>query len=271
MTILTSIILGVVQGIAEFLPISSSGHLILTRTFLSMTDDSVVAFDAVLHIATTLVVILYFRKELWVLFQTLLRLINKKPVDLKNTLLLKCLFFATLPAATAGFFLDDLISGYLQSFTVMAISWAVMGLFFMAAEWYYTTRPQKKVLTFKRAMIIGSFQMLALLPGLSRSGSTIGSGMLLGLTRYDAARFSFLLSIPISLGAGLKKLLNLLVSPDEVRWLPILVGSAVAFIFGMIAINLFMNYIRRHTLWPFVWYSFVLAGLVAYLSHIGAI
>jgi undecaprenyl-diphosphatase len=108
--------------------------------------------------------------------------------------------------------------------------------------------------------------MMALLPGMSRSGSTIAGGMLLGMTRYEASRFSFLLAIPITLGVGIKKTIDLLGESQSVDWLLIGVGSTVAFITALIVIHFFLQFIRKYTLWPFVWYGIILSGLVWYVE-----
>ncbi len=135
----------------------------------------------------------------------------------------------------------------------------------MYAEWRYYPHPPHGTLTVKKGLLVGLFQALALLPGFSRSGSTLAGGMLLGLTRVEAARFSFLLAIPITLGIGFKMLLELIIEGGSVSWLVILVGAVVSFITAMFVIHFFLNFIRKYTLWPFIWYKIVLALLVAYV------
>jgi undecaprenyl-diphosphatase len=115
---------------------------------------------------------------------------------------------------------------------------------------------------------VGLFQALALLPGFSRSGSTIAGGMLLGMSRYEASRFSFLLAIPITLGVGLKKSIDLIQAEGVVDWGVILIGAGVAAVTAFIVIHFFLSFIRKYTLWPFIWYSIVLASLVGYVSLI---
>jgi undecaprenyl-diphosphatase len=122
--------------------------------------------------------------------------------------------------------------------------------------------------TIKRGLLIGLFQMMALIPGFSRAGSTIAGGMLLGMSRYEASRFSFLMAIPITLGLGSKKLLDLLQQGGSVDWLPIALSAITASITALFVIHFFLVFIRRYTLWPFIWYSIILSGLVGYVAFI---
>lgn len=264
--------LGLLQGFTEFLPVSSSGHLVLLRGFLNIDDTTGLAFDAVLHIATTLAVILYFRKDLWLLLQTFLRYLGKMPVDAKNMTLLKGLTLATIPAALAGLFLDNIVEFYLQNDVVVAVALLATAVIFMVAEWYYATSPQKVNLTTKSALFIGLAQMFALIPGISRSGITLSTGMFLGLTRIESARFSFLLAIPITLAAGSKKLLDLLTTTDVVvNWAALGLAALTAFVVALFVIHFFLNFIRKYTLWPFIWYIMILSGVTFYLVFVGGL
>jgi len=258
--------LGLVQGFTEFLPVSSSGHLVLAREFFNIDGVNGLAFDAVLHIATTLAVVIYFRRDLWLLLQTFLRYLGKLSVDEKNMVMLKGLALATIPAAVAGLLLDDLVGFYLDNSLVVAGALFTTAFVFMAAEWYYVTRPQKVGLTIKSALVVGLVQAIALIPGVSRSGITLSAGMFLGLTRVEAARFSFLLAMPITLAAGAKKFLDLMTTDNVVvNWGAVGIGAVVAFVVALVVIHFFLNFIRKHTLWPFVWYTMILAGITWYL------
>jgi undecaprenyl-diphosphatase len=144
----------------------------------------------------------------------------------------------------------------------------VASIFFLFAEWRYMLNPPRGSITVKRGLLVGAFQVLALLPGMSRSGVTIAGGMLLGLKRDEATRFSFLLAIPITFGVGLKLMIDLLAEGGEVEWLPIYYAAGVAFVTALLVIHLFLQFIRRHTLWPFVWYGIILSSLVAYSAFI---
>ena len=265
MELLDAIILGLVQGITEFLPISSTGHLILFREWLTIDTTNALAFDAVLHLATTLAVILYFWSDIWVLIQVALRKLGKLPVNERDLTLLYALLIGTIPAGLLGFFLEPIVDMYLDKAAIVAGVLLVASFFFMYAEWRYYLRPTHGVITVRRGFFVGLFQALALIPGFSRSGATIAGGMLMGLTRYEASRFSFLLAIPITLGVGLKKLLDLLAEGGTVDWSPIMVGAFTALVTAFIVIHYFLTFIRKHTLWPFVWYGVILSGFVGYV------
>lgn len=265
MQIIDAVILGLVQGITEFLPISSTGHLILVREFLTINETNMLAIDAVLHLATTLAVVLYFWGDLWSLLQALLRKLGKLPVNEKDLTLVYALGIATVPAVVLGLLIESHLEPF-QTAPVIATFLTLGGFFFLFVEWRYYLRPQHESITLKRGWRIGLFQAMALFPGLSRSGVTIAGGMLLGMSRYEASRFSFLLAIPITLGVGIKKTLDLLALHESVDWTPLIIGAIVAAVTAFTVIHFFLQFIRKYTLWPFIWYSFILAGIIGYVS-----
>jgi len=265
---LDAVILGLVQGVTEFLPVSSTGHLVLVHEWLSIEGSNALAFDAVLHFATTAAVIVYFWSDLRALLQVALRKLGRLPVNEKDITLLYALIIGTIPAAILGVFLQDIISEHLRSPFFVAVFLFCGSIFFLFAEWRYYLKPPHGELTLKKGVLIGVFQALALLPGMSRSGATLAGGMLLGLPRYEAARFSFLLAIPITLGVGIKMSLDLLKEGGGVDWFMISVGAAVSFVTALIVIHFFLNFIRKYTLWPFVWYGIILSGMVGYVHFI---
>ena len=269
MGIFDAIILGFVQGLTEFLPISSSGHLVLARTVLGIEMNGVLAFDAILHFATVLAVIVYFFPDIWILVQTLLRKLGRLPVNARDEILLLSLLVATIPAALIGFLAESYLDRLFSSPVIVSMILFMAAFFFIFAEWKYSTTPRQSDINIQKGFKIGLFQVLALMPGFSRSGATIGGGMILGLTRIESARFSFLLSIPIILGAGLKKMLDFITSPEAVNWVPVFVGSATACIVALIVIHFFLNFIRRYTVWPFIWYTLILSTFLLFVFWFG--
>lgn len=261
-----AVILGLVQGFTEFLPISSTGHLVLVRDWLGLQTVDALAFDAMLHFATTAAVIIYFWSDIWTLIQVALRKLGRLPVNQKDITLLYALVIGTIPAAFLGFFLESIITEHLQTPLVVAFILFCASVFFMYAEWRYYLRPTHGEVTLKSAILIGFFQALALIPGMSRSGSTIAGGMLLGLSRYESTRFSFLLAIPITLGVGLKKSLDLLEQGGSTDWILIGIGASIAFVTALMVIHFFLGFVKRYTLWPFVWYGIILSGMVGYVT-----
>lgn len=269
MNILESIVLGMVQGITEFLPISSTGHLILVRTLFEIESVNALAFDAILHLATVAAVVIYFRDDIWLLMQAVLRKLGRLPVNERDETLIYALLIGTIPAVVLGLLLEGLMASLFRSpLMVAAVLVAGSGLF-MFAEWRYVHQPRRPEINVSKGFKIGIFQALALLPGMSRSGACISGGMLLGLSRPEAARFAFLLAIPVIAGAGAKKLLELITSDVSIEWLPVIVGAVTSFFVGLLAIHFMLSFVRKHTLWPFIWYRIILAAFVVFIYVFG--
>lgn len=266
MDFFSGIVLGIIQGIAEFLPVSSSGHLVLARELLQTDAVHQLAVDGVLHLATVLAVIVYFWRDIVSLLQVATRKLSRLPVNEKDLTLLYALLIGTIPAAVLGLLLDDLISHYFYQTLTVAIGLLAGAIFFMYTEWRYYLRPPQNSLTVRIGFMIGLWQVLALIPGVSRSGITLAGGMLLGLTRHESAKFSFLLAIPVTLGVGVKKLFELIMRGEPVDWGPILVGAVISFLLALVVIHYFLSFIRRYSLWPFIWYTVILALLVGYFA-----
>ncbi len=265
MTYLTALVLGVLQGITEFLPISSSGHLVLAHDFLGVISDSSLAFDAVLHLATATAVLIYFRTDFWVLFQALLRKLGRLPVHARDLTLAYALLIGTIPAVIVGIFLEEIMSTLFRNPLLVAGSLLAGSALFVYAEWrYYNSVPQNEM-TIKKGIQVGLFQCLAFVPGFSRSGATIAGGMILGLSRSEAARFGFLLAVPLLMGAGAKKLLELISSEGSIEWGSVAIRAMAAFVVGLLAIHFMLSFVRRYSLWPFIWYRVLLALLVIYI------
>lgn len=269
MDIFSAVILGMVQGVTEFLPISSTGHLILAREVLGVSGAHALAFDAILHLATAAAVIVYFFGELWLLFQTLLRKLGKLPVNEKDMIIVYALIVGTIPAVVLGLLLEDIMETTLRNPLIVAGVLVLGSIIFMYAEYRYQNSYHDREVDVPTGFKIGLFQTLALIPGMSRSGITIVGGMFMGLSRSDATRFAFLLSVPVILGAGAKKTLELITLNEVIIWMPILVGAAVAFLVGLLAIHFMIRFVREHTLWPFIWYRIILAGFVIFVVFFG--
>ncbi len=256
-----AILLGIVQGATEFLPISSSAHMILVRDALSFHGVHELAFDAVLQLATALAVIVYFWADLFRLLQTCIRMVKGQLVDEKEKILLYALMLGTIPAVVGGLALEHLMETAFRNPLYVAFALVAGSGLFAYAEYMFAMR-QRAPLTVRSGTTVGLFQVLALVPGVSRSGATISGGLLLGLSRTEATRFAFLLSVPILLGSGLKKFIEILHSPGDISFIALGAGAFVSFTVGMIAIHFLLIFVRSHTLWPFIWYRLVLAATV---------
>ena len=270
MDFVTTIVLGWVQGMTEFLPVSSTGHLVLVREIFHANDTSGgLAFDAVLHLATTAALILYFWKDLTSLVHTVLRTLGRLPVDERDTVLVKALLIGTIPAVVFGLLLEKTMDSYFRQPLLVAVVLIIGSFIFAYAEYVYAYKNVQAPLSSKTGLIIGFFQVLALIPGMSRSGITISGGLLLGLSRVESARFAFLLAIPVMLGGGIKKLLELMKSEVPVDWMLVAVGATTAFFVGLASIHFMMNFVRKYSLWPFIWYRILLAIFVIALVFSG--
>jgi undecaprenyl-diphosphatase len=263
MTTLQALVLGIVQGLAEFLPISSSGHLIVVPWMLGWPDHTL-AFDVALHLGTFFAVAYAFLGEWIVLakgFVTGLR--SGRPFASPEGRLLLQLVLASIPGAIAGKLLEKWADATFRAPALVASTMAVMGLVLWIADAKARpvagSTPAIPIVSMRDALLIGFAQCLALIPGVSRSGSTISAGLLLGVERPEAARFSFLLATPITLGAILLKGRKVLHEGADLQ--PVIVGIVAAGIVGFLAIRVLLTYVRTHNYRPFAYYRLAFAAL----------
>jgi undecaprenyl-diphosphatase len=259
MEFVQAIILGIIQGITEFLPISSSGHLIVLPKLLGWSDQGL-ALDAVLHLATALAIIVYFRTD-W------LRLVKswRKGESFRKIVI------ASIPAALVGLIFGDMIEALFRSPWVVVVMLVVVAIVMWFVESTYAEVKVAKTadknspvvsVDWPEALIMGVAQTLALIPGTSRSGITISAGMWRNVSRVNAARFSFLLGVPVTLGAGLVKLPSLF-SVSDTNWLFVAVAAVTTFIVALGAIHWLLKFLQSHTLKPFAIYRVLLAIVVS--------
>lgn len=255
------IILGIVEGLTEFLPVSSSGHLIVARSFFGLTTGNDLAVDATLQLATALALIVYFWRDLLNLAYTALYLVVQKPVRDEDRRLLVAIVIGTIPVIILGLLLEQYMETVFRSATLVAYTLIAGSVIMVAAEWFTKFVPRKSAASFSwmHGLGVGLFQCIALVPGMSRSGMTIAGGMFMGFTRADAARFGFLLSVPILVGSGLKKLYDLSAVGAGGIELSLLFGCIAAFVTGLLAISVLMALVRSVSLTYFAVYRVFLA------------
>jgi len=263
LSVFDSIILGLVQGMTEFLPVSSSGHLVLARDVLHISQSGSLAFDAILQLATACAVVLYFRKDI---YDLILNLIQKNK-DKEKTNLTIYLIVGTIPAILLGLLLQDYMETIFRSTSLVALTLVIGALIMLVADKVLQKRIKNNsqgMNSISKTIGVGLFQCLALVPGMSRSGMTISGGYILGLTKENAIRFSFLLSIPIIVGSGLVKLLDIIKDPSLVQgdMTTLIVGALSAFIFGWIAIGFLLKFLKTNSFKAFVVYRIILAILL---------
>jgi len=253
------IVLALLQGLTEFLPISSSAHLILPSRLFGW-DDQGLAFDVAVHVGTLLAVMVYFRRDIVVLTQNWLTTGFSRTPNTEARLAWYVVV-ATIPAGLAGLLLDDWIEANLRSTAVIAATTIGFGLLLGFADKSRKDGVSLVHMTLLMALVIGLAQALALIPGTSRSGITITAALLVGLHRVEAARFSFLLSIPLILAAGGLKTLELMDSVLPVDWQSLALGVLLSALSAWVCIYYFLAFINKIGMLPFVIYRLVL-GLV---------
>ena len=253
---LEAVILGLIQGLTEFIPISSSGHLVIAQTFMTGASDHL--FLEFINIGTMLALLVFFRKKIW-------KIIIDVFVN-KNFILARNIIITAIPAGLVGFMLASFIehAPFFTSATVVVFTLAIVGLVMVVLEKIPKLSPVKdgEKLPWWRALIIGGAQVLALIPGTSRSGSTIIAGRLMGLSPAEAAEYSFLASLPIMAGVTLKVLLtdtDYLVANAGTLF----VSNLAAFLSGLLAVGFLMRYLSKHSLAVFGWYRIGLAVILA--------
>ena len=266
-TVIQALVMGVVQGLTEFLPVSSSGHLIIVPFLLGWNDAFItsLAFSVMLHMGTLLALLVYFRRD-WVrLVPAGLATIRDRSFhDDEDRRLAWLLVAATIPAAIIGFLLNDVIESSFRSVGLVAVTLVLGALILLVADRFGAKSRTIEDVTFPIAVGIGTAQALALIPGISRSGISISAARMVGMDRESAARFAFLMATPITAGAGIFEVRKLLTGEAgvQVEAAPLVVGLIAAAISGLAAIHFMLSFLRRQTLDLFVWYRFLVAGLV---------
>jgi undecaprenyl-diphosphatase len=261
LTILQAVLLGLAQGLGEFLPISSSAHLVLIPWLLRWTDPGL-TFDVALHIGTLVAVVIYFWKDWW-------QLIIKGFTDVRSEKgrLFWYLVAASVPGALSGYLLEKKAETIFRSPILIAVMLIVMGILLYWADRRSSKKIEISHITFGTSIFIGISQALAIIPGVSRSGITMTTGLLMGLTREGAARFSFLLSTPIIFGAAMVKLPGVLSDPSAIT-VDFAIGMAVSCITGIASIGFLLRYVQTKDFLPFVWYRFIIGAVVILITMV---
>jgi len=272
--LLQAIFLGIVQGLTEFLPVSSSGHLLLGQYFLGLDQQRFgLSFDAAIHTGTVLAVVTYFWRDLINMALAFARSLGRRGSDRfadPDARMAYLVIAATIPAGVIGLLFEDFFETAVRSPWIVVFNLVLVGALFIVGENVGRKNRQASKLTLREAVGIGLAQACALVPGISRSGATITLGLFLGLRRDQAARFSFLMSVPITTAAALLSLQNAASEGmDPQKALMFVVGSLSAAVVGYLAIRFLLTYLNRHSLRVFAYYRFGLAAVVAVLLLFG--
>ena len=276
MSILDTIIIAIVEGLTEFLPVSSTGHMIITQNLLGVeSTDFVKAFTFIIQFGAILSVVVLYWKRFFKLNHTpapegagaLKRFLHKYDFYWK-------LFIAFIPAAVFGLLFNDLIDEMLESVTVVAVTLILGGIFMLFCDKIFNKGNEKTELTEKRSFWIGMFQCISMIPGVSRSMATIVGGMAQKLTRKNAAEFSFFLAVPTMFAATLFKMLKIFTEPNGLDIIKenagiLVIGNVVAFIVAMLAIKFFINFVTKYGFKAFGWYRIIVGGIILIMMLTG--
>jgi undecaprenyl-diphosphatase len=257
------VILSVVQGLTEFLPVSSSAHLILVPVLTDWPDQGL-AFDVALHIGSLAAVVIYFRRDLAAMTVSWSRSLATRQLD-ADARLAWAVLLGTIPVGLAGLATKDIVETYLRSPVLLAVGLIAFGLLLGWADWRHRGSRSEHQINWRDVAVIGCAQALALFPGTSRSGITITAALLCGMSREGAARFSFLLSIPVIVLAGGLEIRGLLKAPEAVDWAAVWVGAILSGISAYLCIHYFLAFIKRIGMQPFVAYRLVLGVVLLWI------
>ncbi|WP_134322730.1 undecaprenyl-diphosphate phosphatase [Cumulibacter soli] len=266
-----SIVLGIIQGLTEFLPISSSGHISIAGNVLGWGDPGA-AYTAVLQIGTELAVVLYFWRDIWTIGSGWVRGVFSKAARREPTWKQGWfIIIGSMPIVVVGLLFEDYIDNEFRNLWVIGTTLIVLGIALGLAERYARKVKPIEDLTLKHAILYGAAQALAVIPGVSRSGATITMGLALGYERAAATRYAFLLAIPAVVGAGIYKLKDIPGGDNAYGAVPTIIGTVVAFVVGLAVIHWLLKWVSTHSYAPFVAYRITLGAIVLILLATGVI
>jgi len=270
MTPLQAFLLGIVQGLTEFLPVSSSGHLVLGKKILGVASELPVTFEVVVHLGTLAATLIVFWKPVWEILRFLGRVLTRRTTGRlwadPSCRLLVLVVLGTIPAGAAGVLFNDQIEAMFSNALLVAVALCVTGAVLFSTRWSRARGEGIESVSVARGLIVGIAQAVAITPGISRSGSTIATGLLCGMDRETAARFSFVLSMPAIAGAAMLKARDIEAAGIQVGWWPLAVGFVTSFIVGIVALVVLLAFVRRGRLHWFGYYCWLvgLAAIVAF-------
>ena len=273
MDIFQSIIIAIVEGLTEFLPVSSTGHMIIAEEALGVEhNDFVNAFTVIIQFGAILSVVWLYWKRFFHLNEVPAGATGLKAFLIRYDFYWK-LLVAFIPAAVIGFLLGDFIDSLLENVTVVAVMLVIGGVLMLFVDKWFN-RPDTAPLTEKRALTIGFYQCIAMIPGVSRSMATIVGGMQQGLSRKDAAEVSFFLAVPTMFAATAYKLLKLVIEPESLKLLSdnigvLLIGNVVAFIVALLAIKFFISYVTKYGFKAFGYYRIIVGAAIIIMGLCG--
>lgn len=273
MTYFDAILLGVVQGLTEFIPVSSTAHLLVFEELLGLSQtDQVFSFSVIVQLGTVFSLLLFFWRDIWQITAAfLLGIYHRAPFENVHSRLGWLVVAATLPALLAGFLLQNIVqSNFEHPLFQAGVRLLVTSILLFGVEKFISHSRTLESATWQDALLVGAFQVLAIFPGASRSGSTIAGGMLRGFDRPSAARFAFLMSGPILLTAGSYEALEVVRQPGTMNFLPVLLtGFITSALVGWVAVKWLINYLSRNSMYVFAAYCVISSALLFYFDWMG--
>ncbi len=259
MQIIKAIILGLIQGLTEFLPVSSSGHLSIFKNILGF-ESANISFEIFLHFGSLIAVLIYFRKEIAELFVSTLKIKSNQTKDLDNKKIVLYLLIATIVTGSLGIIFKDTFESLFESPLFASIMLFLTGTIIFISDKAKSGRIKLSEMGIIRSLLIGFGQFLSILPGISRSGTTIAISIFAGIKRESAARFSFLLSIPAILGAIVLSISDMTKLSSQ-EWIAYILGASAAFISGYLVISILIDFVKKQKLKYFSYYCWGLSGI----------
>lgn len=268
MDIFQSVVIAIVEGLTEFLPVSSTGHMIITQEILGVESTTFVkAFTFIIQFGAILSVVCLYWKRFFRLKEVPAGKKGLEAFLIRYDFYWK-LFLAFLPAAAFGLLLSDFIDAMLENVAVVAVMLVLGGVLMLFVDkWFAKNEGRVTPMTERRSIMVGLYQCISMIPGVSRSMATIVGGMQQGLSRKDAAEFSFFLAVPTMFAASVYKMWSLMSEPESMQqlsdnWVVLVVGMVVAFIVAMAAIKLFISYVTKYGFKAFGWYRIIVGGAI---------
>ena len=270
MTLTHALLLGIIQGLTEFIPVSSTAHLLIGQALLNIpSGDKIFSFNVIIQLGTVLAMLLFFWKDLWIILQAFfLGIWHRKPFETHDSLVGWLVIVATIPALIVGFLLKDVMEKLFSNpILIAAIRLLITAGLLGVVEYWGSHKRKLESASWTDAIVIGSFQVSAIIPGASRSGSTIAGGLLRGFDRPSAARMAFLMSAPILTAAGAYEALKVIQMPGTREFMPFLaIGFITAGIVGWFALQWLMKFLRTHSIYLFAGYCAVVGVICLVFS-----
>ena len=269
MTLFDTLTKAFIEGITALVPVSGAGHWIIVSSLFGVSNLHSAEMSAAVYAALATALLVHLFGEVWQLLQTLLRKLGRLPVNVRDETLLYAILLAAVPGLLLGMTVEPLLAQVIRHPLLIAGIILLITLWYIYVEWVYHNREQTNHMDTATGMRIGLFQVFAVLPGMSWVGAMIGGAMLLGLSRSEAVRFSFLVALPVFSGLAIQQFLDMIAFGVQTPLWSVLVAFALTFVVSLIAIRCMLWFLQDYTLWTFIWYRFILTFFIVFIFIFG--